>query len=170
MRTRWLLTAALAWTLAATSLHAQSGTATGTLTVNGRSDQMKYAYAYVDSSGKSGIDIVMIMSDQALPKAVIVHDDQLRELSDKGKFNGVRIVIHEDGRVMSAAPFSKALTGYVSTALYADWSSKQFGPGGIDARIKTPAGGADAFGQKWSYEIAFEIPSADIGKGGGDRH
>jgi len=161
-----LIAAALVSMLTATSLYAQSGTATGTLTVNGHSNQMKYAYAYVDSSGGSGLDIVMIASDQTLPKTALADDDKLRALSDKGKFNGVRVVIHQDGRVMSAAPFSKALTGYVSTALYAKWSSKQFGADGIDGRITTPAAGADFSGQKWSYDISLQVPGAEIGKGG----
>src|SRR5262249_13562825 len=78
------------------------------------------------------------------------------------RLNGVRIVIHEDGRVMSAAPFSKALTGYVSTALYAKWAAKKFGESGIDARITTPAGGADAFGQKWAYDVTLTVPAAEI--------
>ena len=38
----------------------------------------------------------MIVSDQVLPKAMLKNVDQLHELSDKGKFEGVRIVIHND--------------------------------------------------------------------------
>lgn len=84
MRTRWLLTAALAWTLAAPAMHAQSGTA-------------------------------------------------------------ARVDIH------------------------IAWTSQHFGAGGIDAQIKTPTGGADAFGQKWNHEITLAVPGTEIGKGGGDR-
>ena len=144
---------------------AQNGSATGTLNVNGKTSTMKYAYAYSEPlDAKGEVNIVMIMSDQELPKAVLKNVDQLHELSDKGKFEGVRIVIHDDQRVMSAAPFSKALTGYVSTALYAEWSAKDFTPDGIDARVRTPNGGADAFGQKWSYDVTFKVPKAEIGK------
>jgi hypothetical protein len=110
------------------------------------------------------VNIVMIVSDQVLPKAMLKNVDQLHELSDKGKFEGVRIVIHDDQRVMSAAPFSKALTGYVSTALYAQWSAKAFSPEGIDARIRTPAGGAELAGQKWNYDITLALAKAEIGK------
>ena len=143
---------------------AQNGSATGTLQVNGKTSTMKYAYAYSEPlDAKGEVDIVMIVSDQVLPKAVLKNVDRLHELSDKGKFEGVRIVIHFDQRVMSAAPFSKALTAYVSTALYAEWSAKAFTPDGIEARIRTPTGGADAFGQKWSYDVTFKLTKAEIG-------
>ncbi|HJZ77326.1 MAG TPA: hypothetical protein VKE51_36600 [Vicinamibacterales bacterium] len=144
---------------------AQNGSATGTLQVNSKTSTMKYAYAYSEPlDAKGEVDIVMIVSDQALPKAVLKNVDQLHELSDKGKFEGVRIVIHDDQRVMSAAPFSKALTGYVSTALYAQFLPKVFTPNGIEARIKTPAGGASLAGQKWSYDVTFTVPKGEIGK------
>ena len=118
---------------AATTLD-QNGSATGTLKVNGKTSAMKYAYAYSEPlDAKGQVDIVMIVSDQVLPKAVLKNVEQLHELSDKGKFEGVRIVIHDDQRVMSAAPFSKALTGYVSTALYAEFIPKVFTPNGIEA-------------------------------------
>ena len=144
---------------------AQNGSATGTLTVNGKASTMKYAYAYPEPpDSKGGIDIVMIMSDQPLPRANLKDVDKLHDLSDHGKFEGVRLVVHDDQRVMSAAPFSKALTGYVSTALYAKFTFKQFTPSGIDARVQTPPGGGDLAGQKWSYDISFQVPKAEIGK------
>jgi hypothetical protein len=49
------------------------------------------------------------------------------------------------------------------------WTSQHFGAGGIDAQIKTPTGGADAFGQKWNHEITLAVPGTEIGKRGGDR-
>jgi len=144
---------------------AQNGSATGKLTVNGKASAMKYAYAYPEPpDSKGGIDIVMIMSDQPLPRANLKDVDKLHELSDHGKFEGVRLVVHDDQRVMSAAPFSKALTGYVSTALYAKFTFKQFTPNGIDARVQTPTGGGDLAGQKWSYDISFQVPKEEIGK------
>jgi hypothetical protein len=39
-----------------------------------------------------------------------------------------------------------------------------FTPDGIDARIRTPAGGANAFGQKWTYDVSFKLTKAEIGK------
>jgi len=147
------------------TMRAQNGSATGTLQVNSKSSTMKYAYAYSEPKDAKGeVDIVMIVSDQVLPRAVLKDVDKLHDLSDKGKFEGVRIVIHDDQRVMSAAPFSKALTGYVSTALYAQFLPKVFTPDGIEARIKTPGGGADMAGQKWSYDITFTVPKGEIGK------
>ena len=148
---------------AATTL-AQNGSAMGTLKVNGKASVMKYAYAYSEPlDAKGEVDIVMIVSDQVLPKAALKNVDQLHELSDKGKFEGVRIVIHDDQRVMSAAPFSKALTGYVSTALYAEFLPKVFTPDGIDARIRTPKE-AEMAGQKWSYDVTFKLMKGEIGK------
>src|SRR5262245_21434436 len=147
------------------ALLAQNGSATGTLTVTGKASTMKYAYAYPEPPDSKGeIDIVMIMSDQPLPRTALTSVDKLHELSDHGKFEGVRLVVHDDQRVMSAAPFSKALTGYVSTALYAKFTFKQFRPTGIDARVQTPPGGGDLAGQKWTYDISFQVPKAEIGK------
>ena len=64
---------------------------------------------------------------------------------------------------MSAAPFSKALTGYVSTALYSEFLPKAFAPDGIDARIRTPKE-AELSGQTWSYDVTFKLAKAEIGK------
>lgn len=149
---------------AAVTTPAQNGSATGSLKVNGKTSAMKYAYAYSEPlDAKGQVDIVIIVSDQVLPRAMLKNVDQLHELSDKGKFEGVRIVIHDDQRVMSAAPFSKALTGYVSTALYAEFLPKAFTPDGIDARIRTPKE-AELAGQKWSYDVTFKLPKEEIGK------
>jgi hypothetical protein len=166
MRLRWIFTLIGILVVAGSATtRAQNGTATGTLQVNSQTSTMKYAYAYSEPlDAKGEVNIVMIVSDQVLPKAVLKNVDQLHALSDKGKFEGVRIVIHDDQRVMSAAPFSKALTGYVSTALYAEWLPKVFTPDGIEARIKTPAGGANLSGQKWNYDVTLKVPKAEIGK------
>src|SRR6185295_644452 len=72
-------------------------------------------------------------------------------------------VIHNDRRVMSAAPFSKALTGYVSTALYAEFLPMAFTPDGIDARIRTPKE-AELARQTWSYDVTFKLAKGEIGK------
>ena len=166
MRKRWgrmAMAACVAFSSAV--VLAQNGSATGTLTVNGKSSTMKYAYAYPEPPDSKGeINIVMIMSDQPLPRTALSSVDKLHELSDHGKFEGVRLVVHDDQRVMSAAPFSKALTGYVSTALYAKFTFKEFTPNGIDARVQTPPGGGDLAGQKWNYDVSFKVPKAEIGK------
>jgi hypothetical protein len=166
MRLRWIVPLIVLFVVAAPApSHAQNGSATGTLQVNSKTSTIKYAYAYSEPlDAKGEVDIVMIVSDQVLPKAALKNVDQLHELSDKGKFEGVRIVIHDDQRVMSAAPFSKALTGYVSTALYAQFLPKVFTPTGIEARIKTPTGGASLAGQKWNYDVTFKVPKEEIGK------
>jgi hypothetical protein len=165
MRLHSMFTAIVIFVIAgAVTTLAQNGSATGTLKVNGKTTAMKYAYAYPEPPDAKGeVDIVMIVSDQVLPKAMLKNVDQLHELSDKGKFEGVRIVIHNDQRVMSAAPFSKALTGYVSTALYAEFLPKAFTPDGIDARIRTPKE-AELSGQTWSYDVTFKLAKAEIGK------
>ena len=72
-------------------------------------------------------------------------------------------VIHNDRRVMSAAPFSKALTGYVSTALYAEFLPMAFTPDGIDARSRTPKE-AELARQTWSYDVTFKLAKGEIGK------
>lgn len=140
---------------------AATGTASGTLKVNGKAAEMKYTYAYRKPSLQGGTDVVMIMSDQALPADVLKDEDKLRDLSEKGKFNGVRLTVHQDRRIMSSTVFSKALTGYISTALYVDWNSKHFGADGIDARVFTPGGEKSDFGQRWSYDIKFKTPGID---------
>ena len=165
MRLHSMVTAIVIFVVAAVvTTPAQNGSATGNVKVNGKTSAMKYAYAYSEPLDARGqVDIVIIVSDQVLPKAMLKNVDQLHELSDKGKFEGVRVVIHDDQRVMSAAPFSKALTGYVSTALYAEFLPKAFTPDGIDARIRTPKE-AEMAGQKWSYDVTLKLTKEEIGK------
>lgn len=137
----------------------EAGTASGTLMVNGKSADMKLAYAYEQGSSEPDeIDIVMIVSDQELPAAALKDEDKLRDLSTQGKFNGVRVVVHQDRRVMSAEPFHPALTTYFSTALFVRWEATEFGEDGITAHLYTPDGEQNEFSQRWSYDIHYSTP------------
>jgi hypothetical protein len=112
---------------------AQSGTASGTVKINGQTAQLKYAYLSTekyDSGRKKGL--VITISDVALDAAQAADEmGELQSLARKGQFHGIRVKVGEDKQVYSADIFHNALKNWPTTSIS--------GMNEFEAQVFTPA-------------------------------
>jgi hypothetical protein len=87
------------------------GTASGTLTVNGKTVQLKYVYAALkeDPFDKKKKATQLLVTDQAIPADAASDEFRLMEVRDKQKLNGVMVLITGDKRIVSGAVYSPLL-------------------------------------------------------------
>jgi hypothetical protein len=144
--------------VAAATLHAQlaPGDASGNITVNGQTVPIKFSYSYLQAPTKSGggSDLVLILSDQALPETALRDEDELIKLATQGKFTGIRVIVGGDGRDKSGMPFHKSLKAIISTGLYVHSDIQNFDGKTVTGAV-TSGGKADLMNQTWSYDLKF---------------
>jgi hypothetical protein len=98
------------------ALLAAGGTASGTLTVNGQTLQMKYAYAaqFPDWFDKTKLATRLVVSDAPIPDAAIQDEMELMSLARAGKMNAVQFEIGAGKTNISMSIQSNKLGGSMS--------------------------------------------------------
>ncbi len=78
------------------AMAATPGTAKGTITFNGKSKNLAYAYAWKepDSFAKGVINTVVLLSDTKLDDQTMADRFSRTDAARKGKFTGVLVTIH----------------------------------------------------------------------------
>jgi hypothetical protein len=136
-----------------------AGTAKGTLTVNGKTFNLKVASAAntKDPFDKKKANVLIVLTDKELPAGALFDDFALMSLADQG-ISGVSFAIDEDKRINTGTLFSPSFK-----------KMKQFSSSGnqkldlktltkdhVAGSISIPAG--DFFEEKYQYTATFDAP------------
>lgn len=101
-----------------------AGTASGTLTVQGKSFPMKYAYAvqFPDWFDKSKMGTRLLVSDAPVPEALLQEESEIMSLAREGKINAVQFEIGAGRSSVSMSIWSNSLGGSISSSTNFDAS------------------------------------------------
>jgi hypothetical protein len=149
-----LLSAAAAW----------AGTAKGTMTVNGKKVEVKYAYAtrVKSSFDKGKMDVLVLVSDKELPDAAIYDEFERMSVMDKLKPSGLSFQAGDDKRITSSqiySPFFKKMSSFSSVGEQS-LETSAWGGEHVAGRVWLPKP-AEFFDEHYQYDITFD---AVIGK------
>jgi hypothetical protein len=159
---------------AAASADVKPGTATGTLTVNGKKVTLKHSYARrvtgatLPDSGqfelrppeegeKAAEATFVVLTDVPLPVADLTYVSALQTALAGGKVQGISWVVDKDGQAFHQSIVHKALgrdvPGHPDT----------FEVSGKDGHIAGKAASdADFFDDAWSYDVTFDATVAPL--------
>jgi len=151
--------------LAAPHSHAApaDGTASGTLTVNGKTTEVAYAYArsvpgFFD---KNTMDTQVIVSDVPLDAKALSDDFARSDLADAGKLHAFEITIDASGTPISTAWRDNGFKGPMPSGLSsADvFTKKVLDDKVVDGGYKS-AEEAEFFGNTYSFDVTFRAAIA----------
>jgi hypothetical protein len=175
LRLAFCLAVALAAATASAGLAADApGKATGSLTVNGKSVKLAYAYArqvkgatMPDSNqfdlrppheGETAAEgIFLVLTDVPLPAADLTYVSSIESMLESGKVQGISWVVDGQRQALNQRLFHAALERTVPG------SPDSFELSRSDAGIVGKASEADDFfDDEWSYEVTFDAPVAPL--------
>jgi hypothetical protein len=136
------------------------GTA-GTLTINGKTVQLKYGYAVQkeDPFDKKKKATQLLVTDQAIPAEAVSDEFKLMEVRDAQKLNGIMILVTEGKRVVSGAVYSPLLKkmSFVSGVGMQKLDLSAYTPARMAGRVwlEKPD---DFFDNIYQYDVTFDVP------------
>lgn len=136
------------------------GAVKGTLTVNGKTFDLKYAYATAKKNpfDKSKSDVVVLMTDKEIPAEAIHDEFELMRVVDSSKLAGVSIEIDPDKQVISGMVYSPAFKkmGQISGA----GNQKLELTARDDQHVagKVTVAENSFFDDKYAYSASFDVP------------
>ena len=168
--TRRATLALAAFSLIATSLSATDGNAgpadgkaEGTLTVNGKTTKVAYAYArsvpgFFD---KNTTDTQVIVSDAPLDAAALADDFQRIDMAKAGKLHAFEITIDASGTPVSTAWRHNGFEGPMPSGLSSDdvFTKKVLDGKTVEGSYKSAAP-AEFFGNTYAFDVAFRATIA----------
>ncbi|HTS01151.1 MAG TPA: hypothetical protein VMN04_01390 [Thermoanaerobaculia bacterium] len=160
-RTTLAALAALAL-LAPPSARAADGTASGTITVNGKTTKLSYAYARAVKGffDKTKEDVEVVLSDVPLEGKALTDEFERIHMADAGKLHAFEITIDADGKPISTAfrdnGFRKASPSGLSSADV--FTKKVFDGKTVEASYRS-AKEKEFFGDTYAFDVSFR---ADI--------
>lgn len=146
--------------LAAAAFAQQAGTASGTLTVNGKAVQLNHAYAQVSKNNPGDTEefIHVILSDVPIPP-LRMSDDALRRMAKEGQLHAIEVSLTKDDTI-SATVYDPAIDdGYVPAGSSAKFESKVFDGKTVAGRVFTEEEGS-FFDTHYEFEVTFSAPVA----------
>ena len=151
-----LAAAAVLW---AATAHAQPGTATGTMTVNGTPYALRHVYASTQQGffDKTSEDVRVLLTDVPLDEKQRADIFAITRLARRGQLHGVEIVVDAKGSPMSGAIFVDAFNGMASVAGMHHFEIKAMERKLIAGRMFTE--GPHTFDKvTWHYDATFSAP------------
>ena len=145
---------------AASALAQQSGTASGTLTVNGKAVQLNHAYAQVSKNNPGDTEefIRVILSDVPIPP-LRTSDDALRRMAREGQLHAVEVSLTKDDTI-SGTIFGPSISdGYVPGGSSAKFESQVFDGKTVAGRLFTEEEGS-FFDTHYQFDLTFRAPVA----------
>ena len=142
--------------------HAADGRAEGTITVNGKTTKLSYAYARAVKGffDKTKEDVEVVLTDVPLDGKALEDQFERMHMADAGKLHAFEITIGAEGKPISTAfrdnGFKKASPSGLSSEDV--FTAKTFDGKTIDARYKS-AKQSEFFGETYSFDVTFR---ADI--------
>ncbi len=148
--------------LAPPAARAADGKAEGSITVNGKTTKLSYAYARAVKGffDKTKEDVEVILTDVPLDGKALEDSFERMHMADAGKLHAFEITIGADGKPISTAfrdnGFKKASPSGLSSEDV--FTKKVFDGKTVDARYKSAKQG-EFFGETYSFDVSFR---ADI--------
>lgn len=119
-----------------------AGTASGTLTVQGKTFSMKHSYAvqFPDWFDKSKMGTRLLVSDAPVPEKSLQEETEIMSLAREGKINAVQFEIGAERTSISMSIWSNSLPGSVSSSTNFDPAQmKVFTATRIEGALSSPA-------------------------------
>ena len=145
--------------LASPAARAADGKADGTITVNGTTTKLSYAYARAVKGffDKTKEDIEVVLSDVPLEGKAVEDQFERMHMADAGKLHAFEITIGADGKPISTAfrhnGFKKASPSGLSSEDV--FTKKVFDGKTVEGRYKS-AKQHEFFGETYSFDVAFK--------------
>jgi hypothetical protein len=160
MHTRRSLAALLL--LLSASAFADAGKVDGTLSVNGKTTKLKYAYAVPrkDPFDKAKMATFFIATDVELPQSALLDDFGLMDFTMKTPINGVEWLVNDEKRVVGLVIHSTNLkkkmdqfstSGEEKLDLASQTASR------VAGRLYMPKEG-EFFDEHYQYDLKFDVP------------
>ena len=153
----------LPWTAAARAGESADGKAAGTLTVNGKTTTVAFAYArsvpgFFD---KSTTDTQVIVSDVRLDAKALADEFVRIDLAKQGKLHAFEIVIDATGTPISTAWRHDGFKGPMPSGLNSDdvFTKKAFDDKVVEGGYKSAAE-AEFFGNTYAFDVTFRAAVA----------
>ena len=152
-RVAFALLLATAWP--AESL-AQDGTAKGTLRLDGKVTELRYAYASarLDFLDKTMEAIHVLLSDVPLPESARNDLFTLIGLGRKGQAHIVEVALDANGQPITGAIYAAAFNGMVSLSGIHEFERERFDRTGVAGRLRTRAP-SDFSKVTFEYDVRF---------------
>ncbi len=170
MPTRWRSLSVVFCIVPLALVAQQTPNASGTLTVNGVTTQLQYAYAFHDAADGS---IRVLIVPKALSPAVLGGETALRDSGGQSAFRGsvakgetsaIELFITPDGLMQTVMVFDRGFDAPTpSTGDDSYWSEPYRMPAGwIGGRSRTKQQ-QEFFDTKWEYDVSYFAPVGDKG-------
>ena len=149
---------------AATAARAAApGTASGTLTVNGKPVALAHATAapHKNPFDAKKTDVVLLLTNVAVDPSVMADDFGRMKLSGKGNFSGVEVEIDPEGQVISGTLYSpefKKFNGSISATGMHQFEGKVTASS-VEGKLFIPKDD-DFAGYTYKYDATFNAPFA----------
>src|ERR1039457_988219 len=137
---------------------AAEGKAEGKLTVNGKSTDVKYAYASAGPGffDKTKEDVTVIVSDVPLDAKALEDQFERIHMADAGKLHAFEITIDAEGKPISTAFRHNGFKGPSPSGLSPEdvFTKKTFDGKTVDGRYKS-AKQKEFFGNTYAFDVTF---------------
>ncbi len=141
---------------------AADGKAEGTLTVNGKTTKLSYAYARAVKGffDKTKEDVEVVLSDVPLEAKALEDQFERIHMADTGKLHAFEITIDAEGKPISTAFSHNGFKGPSPSGLSSEdvFTKKTFDGKTVDGRYKS-AKQKEFFGNTYTFDVTFR---ADI--------
>jgi hypothetical protein len=136
--------------------------AEGTLTVNGKTAKLAYAYAWVEPGffDKKKEDVHVILSDVPLPPKALEDTFERIHMADEGRLHAMEVIFSADGKVISTSFRDKAFKASPSGVSSDDvFEQKTFDGKSVAGRFRSTKP-HEFFGDVYSFDVTFDAPVA----------
>ncbi|MGH9670059.1 MAG: hypothetical protein ACRD3A_08115 [Terriglobales bacterium] len=162
MRLRSILAILIVISLAVGAF-AQAGSASGTLTVNGKTAKLNHAYARIFKNNPEDTDkyIEVLLTAEPIDPLLAGSSSSLRKLAREGKLTGIGVTISEDKHPFGVIVYSPAISdGYIPAAGFNhQFDAETFDDKNLAGRLYTSEEGS--FGDDhYEYDVKFRAEIA----------
>lgn len=146
--------------LAAAAPAQQAGTATGTLTVNGKAVQLKHAYAQASKNNPQDTEefVRVILSDVPIPP-LRMSSDALRRMAKEGQLHAIEASLTKDDTISVTILDPSIDTGGVPAGSSAKFEPQVFDGNTVAARLFTEEEGS-FFDTHYQFDVTFRAAVA----------
>jgi len=153
--------------LGARAARAADGKAEGTITVNGRTTTLVYAYAWAEPGffDEKKEDVRVVLSDVPLPPKALEDVFERIHMADAGKLHAFEITLDAEGKPISTSFCDNGFKGPSPSGLSSEdvFTKKTFDGKTVEGSYKS-AKPHEFFGSTYSFDVAFRADIARTAK------
>ena len=137
----------------------EEGTASGKLTVDGKTTPLTHAYARAQKGffDKTKVDILVILSDVAISEEALLDEFARIKMAAEGKLHAVEVVLNDEKQAVSGGLLHDAFKetqGYVSVTGIHAFQAKIFDTKMVEGKLSTEKTG-EFMNKKFEYSATF---------------